>query len=276
MNSNCNEGKVKRIWYQSLWTIAPLKQAQACPARNCNAPKTPPNACYVIPFSAAAHPNPAYLTRCQQKSAFCAWLAARWGSLCRRQCSPARISCPRGLVLALILCAGAPIVAFSEATSVAIFPTKEARSFIGVRVIFVLFHQRPIGCPVVRWLDPVARYHTRQRNADRSGTIKPRGPLLSRKTLAQALGKVVAVFGEKVVGRAGIVFRGRLDYLVDLMLGCKGESLQDLGLEGAARRNSLRCSPVDTCCIWVVMTSVGVLASVDDDAGMEEGGPESP
>lgn len=140
----------------------------------------------------------------------------------------------------------------------------------------LVLQQLPLRRLKVGRLDPVARHDARQHDANVGGAVEPPGPRAARKLLAQVRRKVVAVLGEEVVRGAEELVRHVADDAVNLLGRGQREAVQELALEGAARRLRLGLGPVYARAAALVVPAVGVFAAVDDDAGVEEGDAAEP
>lgn len=87
---------------------------------------------------------------------------------------------------------------------------------------------------------------------------------------------MVAVLGQQVVRGAEELVRHVADDVVNLLGRRQREAVQELALEGAARRLRLGLGPVYARAAALVMAAVGVLAAVDDDARVQEGDAAEP
>ena len=87
---------------------------------------------------------------------------------------------------------------------------------------------------------------------------------------------MVTVVGEEVIIPAQKLLGDFADDQVDLLRRAQREALQDVATPGAAGGFEVRACPVDAGYAALVVAAVGVLAAVDDDAGVEEGAADGP
>ena len=144
------------------------------------------------------------------------------------------------------------------------------------QLVVVVVEQLAVGRLVLGRLDPVARHDAGKGDADAGSAVEPARAGAARQALAEVGGEVVAVLGQEVIGRAGEGVRGLAQDGVDLGGRGEAEAVQQLGLEGAARRLGLGLGPVDARDVGAVVAAVGVLAPIYDDARVQQRRADGP
>ena len=79
---------------------------------------------------------------------------------------------------------------------------------------------------MVRRSYPFSRHNAGERNAYAGGSVQPRWGSFTSQLFAEVAGEVIAVVGEKVVGRSLEIMRDFFDHVLDFMLGTESETLQ--------------------------------------------------
>lgn len=87
---------------------------------------------------------------------------------------------------------------------------------------------------------------------------------------------MIAVSSKEVVRGAEKFVRGVAKCGIDLFLASEREPVEYLAAKGASGRLRLGLGPVDAGDAALVVAAVGVLAAVDDDAGMQQRRPDGP